>query len=354
MRKSSRGERWWWFVALCVTLIPTLIVGSLAWADRRASQRIASGVTVGGVAVGGLTEEQAVRRVWAKLGPRAMRTVTVRAAGRTFKLDARGAGIRLRLPQAVTRAFERGREEGMLERGLRQLTGGTVMHHERVRPTVEQRKIRAFVQRIERAVSREPVSARTIISVRRVSVSTSRTGRRLASPARLRQQITRAFVAQTRTRGIAAQTAVLEPQRDEEAARASVATVVTVSRHERRARLFLDGRLAKTYRVAVGDPKYPTPVGQFSVQTMQKNPAWNVPRSEWAGELQGKVVPAGDPRNPLVARWVGFNGSVGFHGTKSVDSLGQAASHGCVRMSRADVIDLYAHMEIGTPVLVGA
>ena len=85
---------------------------------------------------------------------------------------------------------------------------------------------------------------------------------------------------------------------------------------------------------------------------MQVDPPWNVPQSDWAGDLAGQTIPGGDPSNPLVARWIGFNGSVGFHGTASIGSLGTAASHGCVRMAPADVIDLYDRVAVGTPVLV--
>ncbi len=85
---------------------------------------------------------------------------------------------------------------------------------------------------------------------------------------------------------------------------------------------------------------------------MQVDPPWNVPQSDWAGDLAGQTIPGGDPANPLVARWIGFNGSVGFHGTASIGSLGTAASHGCVRMAPADVIDLYDRVAVGTPVLV--
>ncbi len=95
-------------------------------------------------------------------------------------------------------------------------------------------------------------------------------------------------------------------------------------------------------------------MGSFTVQGKQVNPPWNVPQSDWAGELAGSTIPGGDPRNPLKARWIGFNGSVGFHGTDSVGSLGTAASHGCVRMAPADVIDLYERVVVGTTVLVGA
>jgi lipoprotein-anchoring transpeptidase ErfK/SrfK len=68
--------------------------------------------------------------------------------------------------------------------------------------------------------------------------------------------------------------------------------------------------------------------------------------------MAGQTIPGGDPRNPLVARWVGISGSVGFHGTKDIGSLGSRASHGCVRMNPADVIDLYDRVEVGTPILI--
>ena len=55
---------------------------------------------------------------------------------------------------------------------------------------------------------------------------------------------------------------------------------------------------------------------------MQVDPPWNVPQSDWAGDLAGQTIPGGDPANPLVARWIGFNGSVGFHGTASIGSIG--------------------------------
>ena len=85
---------------------------------------------------------------------------------------------------------------------------------------------------------------------------------------------------------------------------------------------------------------------------MQVDPPWNVPESDWAGDLAGTTVPGGAPNNPLKARWIGFNGSVGFHGTADIGSLRSAASHGCVRMAPADVIDLYERVQVGTTVYV--
>jgi lipoprotein-anchoring transpeptidase ErfK/SrfK len=129
-------------------------------------------------------------------------------------------------------------------------------------------------------------------------------------------------------------------------------TVITVDHDNEIVRVFNDGKVVKSYRVAVGQPKYPTPKGRFSVDRMEKNPVWRVPDSDWAGGMAGKTIPGGSPQNPLVARWVGISGSVGFHGTKDIGSLGSRASHGCVRMNPVDVIDLYDRVKVGTPILI--
>ena len=47
-----------------------------------------------------------------------------------------------------------------------------------------------------------------------------------------------------------------------------------------------------------------------------------------------------------------FEGA-GIHGTEETESLGRAASHGCVRMAIPDVIELYDQVEVGTPIYIG-
>ena len=81
------------------------------------------------------------------------------------------------------------------------------------------------------------------------------------------------------------------------------------------------------------------------------NPSWHVPNSDWAGSLAGTVVPPG-PSNPIKARWMGIYDGAGIHGTDATSSIGTAASHGCIRMTVPDVIDLYPRVPIGTPVLI--
>ena len=143
----------------------------------------------------------------------------------------------------------------------------------------------------------------------------------------------RRLTTSTDDRTIRAKTVEVKAKLTEDKVFDAKPVAVTVSRNETKVRLFRRGKVVKTYTVAVGSPEFPTPTGQFVVQSMQVNPSWNVPNSAWAGSLAGETIPGGAPNNPLVARWVGFNGSVGFHGTASAGSLGSAASHGCIRMA---------------------
>jgi lipoprotein-anchoring transpeptidase ErfK/SrfK len=65
------------------------------------------------------------------------------------------------------------------------------------------------------------------------------------------------------------------------------------------------------------------------------------------------VIPGGSAENPLKARWLGIYDGAGIHGTDQVGSLGSAASHGCLRMSIPDVIEVYEKIPVGTPIYIG-
>ena len=110
-------------------------------------------------------------------------------------------------------------------------------------------------------------------------------------------------------------------------------------------------KLAKKYSIAVGQQGLETPAGLYHIQDKQVNPTWHVPDSAWAGDLAGQDIPPG-PADPLKARWMGIFDGAGIHGTDDIGSLGSAASHGCVRMSIPDVIELYDKVDVGDPVYV--
>ncbi len=117
---------------------------------------------------------------------------------------------------------------------------------------------------------------------------------------------------------------------------------------ERRVYVYRKNKVQASFQVAVGKGGWETPTGNFKITHMIKDPVWEHP---WTGEL----VPAG-PDNPLGTRWIGFwtdgKNVIGFHGTPNPESIGRAASHGCVRMFDKDAQALFEKVEVGTPVIV--
>jgi murein L,D-transpeptidase YcbB/YkuD len=101
----------------------------------------------------------------------------------------------------------------------------------------------------------------------------------------------------------------------------------------------LDGdRQIREYPVSVGLPGYDTPEGEYTIQRAEWNPWWRPPtHREWARDRQ--VTPPG-PNNPMGRVKLFFEPLYYIHGTPDVESLGQPASRGCVRMLNRDVVEL--------------
>lgn len=93
----------------------------------------------------------------------------------------------------------------------------------------------------------------------------------------------------------------------------------------------------KTYPVSVGLPGHDTPTGEFTIGSAEWNPWWRPPPREWAKD--DKITPPG-PNNPMGRVKLFFMPLYYLHGTPHERDLGTPASHGCVRMRNADVIEL--------------
>ncbi len=125
-------------------------------------------------------------------------------------------------------------------------------------------------------------------------------------------------------------------------------TRVEIDLDQRQLTLYQNQQVTMKAPVSIGQAEWRTPIGDFAVQTLRVNPAWQHPITQ-------KAVPAG-PDNPLGSRWIGFlekdGYHIGIHGTNQEKTIGAAVSHGCVRMKNQDIQRLYGHLKIGTPVLV--
>lgn len=117
---------------------------------------------------------------------------------------------------------------------------------------------------------------------------------------------------------------------------------------QRQLHVYRGDTLETMFPVAVGRAGWETPMGTFAVSYMLENPGWTNP-------FTGEVLPPG-PENPLGERWISFwtdgQNEIGFHGTPNRGSIGQASSHGCVRLYNEHIRELYDLVTPGTVVTV--
>jgi lipoprotein-anchoring transpeptidase ErfK/SrfK len=120
---------------------------------------------------------------------------------------------------------------------------------------------------------------------------------------------------------------------------------ILVSIPDRKLALFENGKVVRIYRVAVGKTSTPSPVGEFKIVSRVSNPVYY---------HKGQVIAAGKG-NPVGTRWMGLSAKgYGIHGTNQPNSIGKAASTGCIRMGKKDVEELFAIVDAGDTVQIRA
>jgi lipoprotein-anchoring transpeptidase ErfK/SrfK len=119
---------------------------------------------------------------------------------------------------------------------------------------------------------------------------------------------------------------------------------IEVSLSARELRVIEDGKTVHTYGIAVGRPSHPTPTGSFRTGDIIWNPGWNPPPTDWAKDKEPQSPDS--PLNPMVGVKIYFRAPYYFiHGTNDPGSIGEAASHGCIRMNPEDAESLARQIE---------
>jgi lipoprotein-anchoring transpeptidase ErfK/SrfK len=312
---------------LAATFLLLVTLGVAAPDAARKPVPIAPGVTVAGVRVGGLTSEPARTRIEKAFG----RPLRLRFGSKRWRISPRYLGASAAIDDAVARALDaRPRARVSLEVSA-------------ARP-----RIRRYVQRLNRLFSFEPVNTSVTGVVR---------GRPAFTPAKpglavRRDEMTNA-IAYTLKTNQRSPLPLLTRSVPASVTPENFGPVIVIFRESKRLTLFEGRRAVRSFQIATGTAEYPTPIGNYSIATMQRNPWWiPPPNSDWA---QGKKpIPPG-PGNPLGTRWMGTTAPlVGIHGTPDAASIGYSASHGCIRMRVPDAETLFNQVDVGTPVLIVA
>jgi lipoprotein-anchoring transpeptidase ErfK/SrfK len=344
----------WKIRIAAITLLMLLAGGAAAAAwryDDSRRDRLADGITIAGLDIGGMRVADAraalERRVVAPLNE----PIAVGYRHGQFVFQATDAEVRTNLDALIEQAVAATRRGNFLSRTLRDVTGGRLGIRLSPQVTYTDGAVEGFVASVEDEVNRRPHEAKSSATFVGVRIRPSRNGVVVRSGV-LERTLETLLVDSEASRTVELPTRVLRPEVTTRELQKRFRYFVAVSRSRKQLRYFVKEKLVKTYRVAIGRIGFETPAGLYEIRSKAVNPAWYVPKRAWAGDLAGKIIPPGDPENPLKARWMGFWDGAGIHGTAEASSIGSAASHGCIRMTVPDVIDLYDRVPLHTPLYI--
>ena len=129
---------------------------------------------------------------------------------------------------------------------------------------------------------------------------------------------------------------------------------IIVSKHDSIVQVFdMAGKLLAQYPCTTGSEHDPLPIGEWKVTAIYKNPKFHYnPKLFWdakAKDSPATIAPG--PRNPVGVVWIDLSKEhYGIHGTPSPGSIGHTESHGCIRLTNWDAMELAGMIAEGTPV----
>jgi len=344
------GKRGWIAVVGVGVVFVLAIAGAYAY-DSSQKDKIADGITVAGVDVGGMDEAEAIAAVQRQLLAPLRHSLVVSFDGDKWTLPGRKLKLHADVEDAVAKAIDDSQSGGFPGRLVRYVSGGEVDKGISADVTYSKRAVNRFVRRVADEVNREPQNADVEPSADSLNVVAGQDGRKLRDNL-LSKELEAAVLGAGGADKIVARVHSVQPEVTKSEVAAKYPSYLTLDRSTFTLRLWKHLKLAKSYTVAVGMEGLETPEGLYEIEEKEENPVWHVPDSAWAGSLAGQTIPPG-PSNPIKARWMAIFEGAGIHGTEETESLGTAGSHGCVRMAIPDVEELYDQVEVGTPIFIG-
>lgn len=339
--------------ALLVAVAVLLVFGFVAYLavryDRSRSDELLPGVIIGSVAAGEQDADAIVERFKGRLADLGREEVRIAAGPKQTTLTLAQMGLRSDAADAVARAQAKADDMGLISRLSHRLRGKPVDQSYPVRYRVDRAAIRNGLGGLAAEVGRAPVDAKIDTSSGLVRIIPAVEGRGLDLD---RATAVTFDVGEKRANGLAGESEVNAPLVSTKPTVTGYDDVILIRTAENKLYHYENGNLAKTYTVATGLPKFPTPKGNFKIVLKRKLPTWVNPDPSGWGKSLPKSIPPG-PNNPLGTRALNINSpGIRIHGTSNVRSLGTAASHGCIRMAMPDIESLFEKVDVNTPVVI--
>ena len=345
--KHRRGGRWL-IAAVTLGALAVLSAGTAYAAyryDASTSDRILEGVTVGGVDVGGMKRDEAVRTLREIAEETLYADLVVEAAGHSWSVTPASLGMTADVEGAVARAIAVADEMSFASRVYHRLRNVPVEASLDL-PFVSQRSgVSAFVRQSFDEVAVPAADARFALVDGELVTRRSHSGQELA----VRAATDRILEALgQRTGEVEVPVRTLEPT----VTTASLGQSIVVDLSENHLYLYDGLKVVTDYPVATAAAGYTTPVGTWEVVDKRENPTWYNPAEDtWGADLPPVIAPG--PGNPLGTRAIYLNApGIRIHGSYSSSSIGTYASHGCIRMYIEDSEELFELVDMGARVII--
>jgi lipoprotein-anchoring transpeptidase ErfK/SrfK len=112
-----------------------------------------------------------------------------------------------------------------------------------------------------------------------------------------------------------------------------------------------EGHLVGFYPASVGSTEKPAPAGVYKVRGVALNPTYHDdPKFAFKGlKVKHKLTISPGPNNPVGVVWIDLSApSYGIHGAPAPENIGKTESHGCIRLTNWDALDLASRVSCGT------
>jgi lipoprotein-anchoring transpeptidase ErfK/SrfK len=328
---------------LATLLITALTAVALAFAaavvdDYARRDILPDRAYVSGVAIAGLPRPAAEAVVKQQVAGVLLSPADVRVLDRSFPLDPSGYAT-VDVEGMVSDALAPKRQATIVDRVVERIGGPSLGRDVPRKMKLDETKLAAWVADID------PLVATISLETTGLSVVPAADGHRLDTTAAV-PALSKALLAGQKS--ISLPVLNIRPKVTEQ----SFGKIILVRVKTRKLYLYNGPDLEKTYDVAVGTPGYPTPKGWWTVVNKRYMPSWSNPApSGWGSGMPAYIGPG--PSNPLGTRAIDLDASgIRIHGTTKDGSIGTAASHGCMRMHRWDIEDLFPRVPVGTRVII--
>ncbi len=315
-----------------------------AVADDYAQRAVVpSSVTAVDVDLAGLSRSAAIEAVRAGVEAPLMEPIVVACDGRERVLDP-STFVSIDTTGMVDEALAPRRSASFSERLNYRLFGAPARTEIPLRLSVDTTAVAAWVAGLSAEVDRAAVDASLTVSGTKVHIRPSEDG------VVVDRAGATAIIVDSLTGGaklVDLPLVTRAPRVTED----SFGKTIVVSLSRRRLYLYDGDNLTHSYGVAIGAPGFGTPRGWWKIVNKRYMPTWRNPGSAWAQGMPDSIPPG--PGNPLGTRALDLDApAIRIHGTSKSWSIGRAASHGCMRMHRWDIEDLYDRVSVGTRVVI--